>query len=160
MPPRSLAKVWALLGLAIIIASAGTHAAGNQPNVVLLLTDDQDHVFNSFGTAMPYTKHLLKHGGTSFANAFAHTPLCCPSRGQILTGKYLHNLKAADPDAVSCMRMEANEAFEQAIFANQLQASGYETGMIGKYLNGKYVSHCYPEGERTPPPGWDFYFAM
>jgi len=159
MAKRGFARGWALPWLAIIITSSGTHGR-NQPNVVLLLTDDQDNVFNSFGTAMPFTKKFLKHGGVSFVNAFSHTPLCCPSRGQILTGKYLHNLKAADPDAVSCMRMEASKAFEQAVFANQLQASGYETGMIGKYLNGKYVSHCDPEGERAPPPGWDFYFAM
>ena len=59
-------------------------------------------------------------------------------------------------------RAEINEAFEASVFANSLQNAGYQTGMIGKYLNGKKVSHCptSTDADEENPPGWDFYFAM
>jgi len=48
------------------------------------------------------------------------------------------------------------------VFAISLQNAGYQTGMIGKYLNGETVTHCpKSKGEyEAPPAGWDFYFAM
>jgi len=88
----------------LITVLASCSASVTQPNIVLMLTDDQDLLFDSTSKAMPYTKKLLGGGGTTFVNAFAHTPVCCPSRGQILTGKYMHNLKAADATVHTCMR--------------------------------------------------------
>ena len=43
--------------------------------VVLLLTDDQDLELGSM-EAMPFTREVLQSRGTSFANFFAHTPVC------------------------------------------------------------------------------------
>ena len=34
---------------------------------------------------------LIGDQGTTFANAFANDPLCCPSRSTFLTGQYAHN---------------------------------------------------------------------
>ena len=40
---------------------------------------------------MPLTRRYFRGGGTQFTSAFATTPLCCPSRATILTGRYAHN---------------------------------------------------------------------
>lgn len=62
----------------------------NRPNIVLILTDDQDA---ALGGAEPLEqgRKLLADQGAEFINAYATTPICCPSRASILTGRYLHN---------------------------------------------------------------------
>ena len=56
-----------------------------KPNIVLFLTDDQDSVL--FGMKpMAKTKSWFE-SGQSFVNAFVSTPVCCPSRSSLLTGK-------------------------------------------------------------------------
>ena len=56
-----------------------------KPNILLFLTDDQDSVL--FGMKpMAKTKSWFE-SGQSFVNAFVSTPVCCPSRSSILTGK-------------------------------------------------------------------------
>ena len=51
----------------------------NLPNIVMVLTDDQD-VFLDAMTPLVKTKSLLAEQGTTFSNAFVNTPICCPSR--------------------------------------------------------------------------------
>jgi arylsulfatase A-like enzyme len=149
-----LLALLALLPLELAAPSA-------KSNIIFVLTDDQDLVFDSM-RAMPFTTQFFGGGGATFTQAFAHTPVCCPSRGEILTGRYLHNLKAADASVNTCMRLNVDAAFESRVLANDLQRAGYRTMMAGKYLNGKGVSHCpAPGGPRAaPPPGWDRYFVM
>ena len=45
---------------------------------------------------LPKTKRLLVEPGATFTNAFAHVPICNPSRAATLTGKYFHNLRTVD----------------------------------------------------------------
>ena len=156
-----------LLAQLCLVASA-TLPNATMPNIVLLLTDDQDLLLGSL-EAMPAAQRLLGDGGTTFTNFFAHTPVCCPSRGQLLTGRYMHNLKAANASVATCMRLDvrgesADEAFSAMTIAPALKRAGYTTLMSGKYLNGMAVSHCPDPGNASsfvaPPPGWDRYLAM
>ncbi|KAJ8939339.1 hypothetical protein NQ318_005700 [Aromia moschata] len=61
-----------------------------KPNFVFILTDDQDLRLNSM-TVMDKTLELVGAKGKTFENAFVSSPICCPSRSTILTGKYAHN---------------------------------------------------------------------
>ena len=70
-----------------------------RPNILIILTDDQ-----RIGTldVMPVTRRIFSEGGTTFTDAFATTPQCCPSRASILSGLYAHNHGVADnSDAVN-----------------------------------------------------------
>lgn len=64
--------------------------AQQQPNIILILADDLGYeVLPAYGNSMHQTPALdrMAAGGMVFENAHA-TPLCTPSRVQLMTGKY------------------------------------------------------------------------
>jgi arylsulfatase A-like enzyme len=106
---------------------------------------------------MANVKSLIADQGVSFPNFFVSLPLCCPSRSTILRGQYAHNtgiFKNAPPDGG--FQGFLDKGLEQSTIATWLQAAGYRTGLIGKYLNG------YPgnQAKNYVPPGWDTWAAV
>jgi N-acetylglucosamine-6-sulfatase len=127
-------------------------ASTSRPNIILVLVDDLDYA-SAF--RMPAISSSLLEEGTSFENAFASYPLCCPSRATILTGLYAHNheVKGNIPPDGGFEKFR-EEGHEEDTIATLLQQSGYRTALFGKYLNGY--------GEEDPtyiPPGWDEWHA-
>lgn len=66
-----------------------------QPNVVFILTDDQDVHLSSLDYMPLVKKHLLDQG-TNFKKHYATTAVCCPSRVTLWTGKFAHNTNVTD----------------------------------------------------------------
>lgn len=66
-----------------------------QPNIVFILTDDQDLHMNSLDY-MPLTKKHLLDQGTFYKRHYCTTAICCPSRVSLLTGKQAHNTNVTD----------------------------------------------------------------
>jgi arylsulfatase A-like enzyme len=105
------------------------------------MTDDQTVASLS---SMPNVDRLLIREGTLFEQSVATYPLCCPSRSTHLTGQYSHNHQVLH---------NAGElgGFTKLDHANTLpvwlQAAGYRTMHLGRYLNGYEYSHGVP-------PGW------
>lgn len=62
-----------------------------RPNVLIIMTDDQRADQDSL-PVMDDTRWIFGEG-SYFPNAVATTPLCCPSRASVFTGKYVHNHK-------------------------------------------------------------------
>ena len=65
------------------------------PNVLFVITDDQDLQLDS----VSYTPLIQKHlgdKGTFFRNHFVTTALCCPSRVSLWTGRQAHNTNVTD----------------------------------------------------------------
>ena len=128
----------------------GTLQAHVRPNILLILTDDQDAGSIS---EMPNVRSRLIERGTTFDRAYATTPLCCPSRTSILRGQYAHNHGLWDNRAPKGgFRGFQELGLEESTVATWLDEAGYHTGFMGKYLN-EYGS--YEDPTTHVPPGWD-----
>jgi arylsulfatase A-like enzyme len=108
-----------------------------RPNILVIVTDDQ-----RTGTlrVMPETKRWLRQRGVRFAEGYVSTPLCCPSRASIFTGRYAHN---------HGVRTNSDgELMDQGSTVQRyLRDSGYRTGFAGKFLNLWDLN--------DPPPNFD-----
>ena len=121
-----------------------------RPNIVFILTDDLDVGSVS---AMPELKSLLIDEGTSFENAFATDPLCCPSRATFLRGQYSHNTRiSGNSEPEGGFRKFRRLGLEDSTVATWLDDAGYDTFYAGKYMNG-YDDTTYV------PPGWDRWYG-
>jgi arylsulfatase A-like enzyme len=130
---------------------AATPIVPSQPNIVLVMTDDEDVAIHEF---MPKTKALIEDQGTAFDNFFVSYPFCCPSRASILRGQYAHNTHIVGNEqpwgGFEKLRLLG---LEESTVGTWLQDAGYHTAMIGKYIN-RYV----PERDGVPP-GWDDWYV-
>ena len=131
--PATLKKVTGLLvisTLSYLTASPIESEARAQrvvrPNVLIILTDDQ----RATGTmgVMPETRRVFARNGTEFSHAFATTPLCCPSRASIFTGRYAHNHGVKNNESIAALD-------HKSTVQHYLKRSGYRTAIFGKFLN-------------------------
>ena len=111
------------------------------PNIILIITDDQrwDSLAGVAPDYMPQdvmvnTMLELANNGIVFSEAFVTSPLCCPARASLLSGGfYAHNTGVLLNQWPNGSALKFND---QQSLATLLQARGYRTALIGKYLNG------------------------
>nr|XP_002128609.1 N-acetylglucosamine-6-sulfatase [Ciona intestinalis]XP_026690892.1 N-acetylglucosamine-6-sulfatase [Ciona intestinalis] len=132
--------------------------ASPPPNIVFILTDDQDTLLGGMDPLVK-VKKLLQDEGTTFTNMFTSTPLCCPSRASILTGRYSHNHETLNNTiSGNCSSLYWQKTFETQTLAVAAQKANYRTFFAGKYLNqygGKSVG-----GPQHVPVGWNQWFGL
>ncbi|XP_029025052.1 glucosamine (N-acetyl)-6-sulfatase (Sanfilippo disease IIID), b [Betta splendens] len=157
---RHAAAVLALLALltAQLTCGVGRVDASKQSNIVLIVADDQDVVLGGM-TPMKNTKALIGDAGATFVNAFTVTPLCCPSRSSVLTGRYPHN-HAVRNNSLSgnCSSRLWQTGPEAEALPVYLSKRGYQTFFAGKYLNQYGAKDAGGAGH--VPPGWDQWVAL
>ena len=98
-----------------------------KPNILFVVTDDQRIGTVEQGDWMPDVRDRFITEGTKFPNAVVTTPLCCPSRGSIMTGQYVHNHGIK-------RNTEINNFASGTALPSYLDPT-YFTGIFGKYLN-------------------------
>ncbi|XP_028319356.1 glucosamine (N-acetyl)-6-sulfatase (Sanfilippo disease IIID), b [Gouania willdenowi] len=127
-------------------------------NVIVVLTDDQDVHLGGM-TPMKKTRALIGEGGATFVNSFTVTPLCCPSRSSILSGRYPHNHGVRN-NSVSgnCSSAGWQKGPESEALPVYLSKQKYQTFFAGKYLN-QYGSKA-GGGVGHVPLGWDQWHAL
>ncbi len=126
--------------VALCVALAAPAAAAAQPNVVVITTDDQTLASMRH---MPQVNALIGDAGVTFTSEITSYPLCCPSRVTQLTGQYSHNhgiLHNAGPFGGFVNFDQGND------LPSWLQAAGYRTMHVGRYLNGYGDASGVPAG--------------
>jgi N-acetylglucosamine-6-sulfatase len=128
-------------------------AQTDRPNIVFVLTDDLSMNLLRF---MPHVLAMQRQGLT-FNNYFVSDSLCCPSRSSIFTGNLPHDTKVFDNvGRRGGFRQFFDRGEEQHAFAVALQRAGYNTALMGKYLNGYGQERGSVPGLPFTyvPPGW------
>mgnify|MGYP003662847211 CR=1 FL=1 len=105
--------------------------AAEQPNVILIMADDVSwEAFGCYGAEDYETPNIdeLASKGLRFSHCYS-TPICTPSRVEIMTGKYSFrnytHFGYLNPD--------------EKTFGHLMQSAGYKTAIAGKWqLNGTY----------------------
>jgi len=141
------ASVCALAVAATRPPPAPVDPASLPPNVILILSDDQTYdSLPSRPAAMPWLQsEIFRPDGhwLWFPQAYLSTPLCCPSRATILSGGYAHHTGVeGNGDGVNFDETDT--------LATRLDDAGYETALVGKYLN----EYPWARGPYVPL-GWD-----
>jgi N-acetylglucosamine-6-sulfatase len=159
---KTTVRLLASMGTAVLLASVvvlvavmgsarSMAAAAERPNIVLVVTDDltKKDYFDLGSDLSSFTS-----GGTFFDNAFVTTALCCPSRASTLTGLYAHNHRIHQHiDPGTGYEQYHAEGYDQNDLPVWLKDSGYETGLVGKYLNK------YDAKNDGIPAGWTDWYA-
>jgi arylsulfatase A-like enzyme len=127
------------------------------PDVVLIATDDQR--VDTLQHMRAVQAHLVDKG-TRFDRTVASTPICCPSRASLLTGLVARQTGVygnSTPDGG--WRTFFDNGHEDRTLATALQAHGYRTGLVGKYLNG-YGNSALGAQAGHRPSGWDLFLSF
>lgn len=154
----SLAGVVILIGLAtgllsfLSVENKVAKAAGSQPNIVVLLTDDEPALDGRLINWLPTIKSMFKDQGATFSDFHASGNLCCPDRATYISGQFIHNHGVVENNF---------RPFNPSMsIATQLKTVGYHNILAGKYMNG--YGKC-EVGDPCPPgmpPGWDRFMAL
>jgi len=155
-------KKWKLDRRTFLQASLGVIGAGaltgyaaqtstRQPNVVIILTDDQgwgDLGFNgNANLATPNIDRLAERG--TVLNYFFVQPVCAPTRAELLTGRYYPRTGV---HGVTKRAEYMN--LDETTLGDVFKAGGYATGCFGKWHNGSPYPY-HPNGR-----GFDEFYGF
>ena len=128
MKPHSL-----LFCCILAVAARYSSAADRQPNVLIILADDQGwgdlSVSGNTNLATPNVDSLARDGAT--LEHFYVCQLCAPTRAEFLTGRYYPRTGVS---GVSRGQGRLNP--DETTIADLFKAAGYATGAFGKWHNG------------------------
>jgi arylsulfatase A-like enzyme len=125
----------------LVLSLAGT-AAAKQPNVLVVLTDDQgwgDLSLNGNTDLRTPNMDSLARDGAKFDRFFVQ-PVCSPTRAEFLTGR-CHPRGGVRDVSTGGERLNLDEK----TIADAFKAAGYATGCFGKWHNGSQYPY-HPNG--------------
>ncbi|KAJ8081538.1 hypothetical protein PM082_007383 [Marasmius tenuissimus] len=147
---RQLFLTWTALSRVFCNADSALASTGSQPNIILIITDDQD-VRTGTIDYMPKLRSAVAEQGTTYERFYAPVSLCCPSRVSLLRAQYAHNhnvtFVSGDFGGYHLFHEKGHNDAYLPVF---LQGAGYGTYYTGKLMNGLTA----PQISQSPPKGW------
>jgi arylsulfatase A-like enzyme len=125
-------------------ALAAQTAPGSRPNILFILTDDQNpDTLGCFGgKVLTPTMDRLCAEGVKFTRAYTSSSVCTPSRYICMTGQYASRctterfLRTCPPGTPSNVGFNVQVEPGSWNVARVLHAHGYRTGFVGKWHTG------------------------
>ena len=111
---------------------------GDQPNVIIILTDDQGWGDVGYNNPKVYTPNIdkLANSGALFTNHYVMAQ-CTPTRAALMTGRYPSRF---GPHATAASTKPAFPKGTPTI-ASMLKSQGYDTCLSGKWHLGSSPDH-------------------
>jgi arylsulfatase A len=118
-----------VLAAATVVQAAETPASAPRPNIILILSDDVGlgNIHCCGGAFRTPNIDSLATGGTRFEYCYS-TPLCGPSRCQLLTGRYPHRTGLNTNQS-----RDAIHPSREVMIPTVLKKAGYVTASVGKW---------------------------
>ncbi|KAF0323030.1 sulfatase [Colletotrichum asianum] len=145
-----LSRLFHVILAAGLVSSASLRP--KKPNIVFIMTDDQDRRLGSTDFQSILHRELIWKGA-EFTNHWTTTAQCCPSRAGLLRGQQSHNTNITHVSGAGGSYDKWTLAGEDNDYLpHWLKKAGYRVEYIGKLLNGyNTVNYNSPA-----PKGWDF----
>ncbi|HZT28899.1 MAG TPA: sulfatase [Bryobacteraceae bacterium] len=155
-----------MLMTATLLEAKQPAPSSKRPDIIVVMLDDLDAGTLDAALQMGFLPNIqtyvINHS-VQFEQSFTSNSLCCPSRSTFLTGLYTHNhgVKSNSPPEGSAMAFH-----DQNTLPVWLQAAGYHTGYVGKYLNGYGSVDINHDGvedindQTYIPPGWNDWHGL
>lgn len=151
---RLLAAIFVLAVLPLI---ADAQPKTRKPNIVILLADDLGYADTSMhGSKDIKTPNIdsIANNGVRCTNGYVSAPYCSPTRAGLLTGRYQQRFGHEFNPVIAKNGGKDGLPLDQRTIADLLRASGYVTGLIGKW-------HLGEEKEQHPQSrGFDDFFGF
>lgn len=133
---------------AILAPSALADGTGKKkPNLLIIHGDEFNFRYiGCYGDKIIQTPHIdaIAENGTRCDNFYANHPVCTPSRGSMMTGRY--------PQCNGAIANDHPLKEDEITFAEQIRKAGYKTGYSGKWhLDG----HAKPGWAPKRQFGWE-----
>lgn len=149
-----LALGLSLLGTLFNLPQRVVDAAPARPDIVMFYMDDFAPYPSRMWDREARTPELARFAdqGLEFENAIASTPLCGPSRANLLTGKYSHNNGVTKNDIRPYKPRNSVPV--------KLGNKGYKTVFVGKHINRLAKEYPSRRSMRRLSSNWDRFDAI
>jgi arylsulfatase A-like enzyme len=154
---------FACVVLVALLFAESVRASGRRPNIIVIMADDiSAREFPTYGIPNPSygdepcttpVMQQMRDQGIQFKHAWA-TPLCHPSRGMILTGRYAHRTGWWSNEFSPREGEPGYPLYESHQTLGQItKRAEYTTQFVGKWqLGGTREGYAFDEYVLTPGP--------
>jgi N-acetylglucosamine-6-sulfatase len=132
-PPNFL-FVRALVGMVTLMGGAlasSTSSTSPTPNFLFFLVDDMDDGTLSSLSSLPVLASDIITEGILFSNTVVSSPVCCPSRTSLFSGRMPHNIGDVEHGWCGNFTAQREDNFLLAL----KERANYTIGQIGKWYN-------------------------
>lgn len=164
-----------LLSSVLLTAKATAYAESchraSRPNIVMVMTDDQDRRLGSMGYQTVLQDEIIAKG-TEFTNHFGTVAQCCPARASVFRGQAAHNTNIThvnapggnydkwvwsgeDKDYLPFWLKKAGYRTECKSIKNTTPRSRRMEQLIINPDIGKFLNGITPGNYHVTPKGWD-----
>lgn len=146
--------------LTLTLALPTVVAAADQPNIILIFTDDLGYAdIGAFGSELHRTPHLdrMSREGRKLTSFYVSANVCTPSRSSLMTGSYPRRVGLDENEKGQWVLFPGNQEglnTDEITMAEVLRDAGYRTACVGKW-------HLGDQREFLPTQqGFDSYFGI